>query len=275
MGKYQTYQYDDKENIIVLEEFDSIIKAYQSIDTSCECYPFRDYYANLFSSLTFINEFCSSYKDEIIKAAQFLVGFNPEEFTNIKIDDVIVLFPSISTTTETSTTSSSSSSVVNAIRVPYYFTDDESYLVDLNNILEQELESTIYIRKNPEIVIADLKQYLQNHISDFLDIVDKLIEYKMYTTYTWRKKIFISATETNIATGEEYELICSDTFNIDDEYRQINNNVVFSASEYDVLQQFMQDIDNIVDVIITNIDMVKIFLLPQDMIKILKQYFRE
>ena len=273
MGKYQTYQYDDKDNIIVLEEFDSIIKAYQSIDTTCECYSFRDYYANLFSSLTFINEFCSSYKDEIIKAAQFLVGFNPEEFTSIKIDDVIVLFPGVYTTsTESTSTESTSTKVVHS---PYYFTDDENYLVDLNNILEQELESTIYIRKNPEIVIADLKQYLQNHISDFLDIVDKLIEYKMYTTYTWRKKIFISATETNLATGEEYELICSDTFNVDDEYRQINNNVVFSASEYDVLQQFMQDIDNIVDVIITNIDMVKIFSLPPDMAKILKQYFRE
>lgn len=62
---YQTYQYDDNNNIIVINEYDDLLEAYKSIDTNCKIYSFTDYYLALYNKYSTINEFTSTYYNRI------------------------------------------------------------------------------------------------------------------------------------------------------------------------------------------------------------------
>ena len=239
MIMYQTYKYDDNDNIIIINEYDDLLEAYQSIDTNCKIYNFREYYITLFNKIVDVPEFQMSYYKQIIRIVDSLYKMTD------KLDDIVALF--ISTMQETD--------------IPYFITNDIQYIVDLNNIIESELNLRTFIRKNPNIIINDLKCYFQNHVNEFLYIVDVLIEYNLYDHFDWRRK-------NNIQV--ENEIQYNKLYKSEDVYNSIKYDTIYSSSEYDVLQDYITDLDHIIEVFVDNIYIIKNLQISQDLASIIR-----
>ena len=227
---YQTYKYDNDNNIIIINEYDDLLKAYQSIDTKCKIYNFREYYISLFNRIITINEFRTLYYKQIIKIMDLFYGMNN------KLDDIIALF--IGTMQEND--------------IPYFILNNEEYLVDLNNIIESELNLQIFIRKNPNNIFNDLKEYFKNHINEFLYITDILIENNLYDHFDWRKK-----SNIYIENNPELEVRYNKLYNDKDIYNRIEYDMIYSSSEYDTLQDFITDLDHIARILMDNLYLLK------------------
>ena len=236
---YQTYQYDDNNNIVVINEYNDIYEAYKSIDTNCKIYNFTDYYLALYNKYSTINELTSTYYNCIKKIMNSLHGL-----ITYDIKDIIVLFIGLE-----------------EVDMPYFIINDAKYIVDLNNIIEKELNLYIFIRKNPQIIANELKDYFKNHIDDFLYIVDTLIEYNLYDRSDWRRK-----NNINVETDLQH----IDSYNNTDVYNALKYNTLYSSSEYDVLQNYIADLDYIIELFMNNIYILKELQISKDLAAILR-----
>ena len=237
---YQTYQYDDNNNIVVINEYNDLFEAYKSIDTNCKIYNFTDYYLALYNKYSTINELTSTYYNRVKKIMDSL-----HNLVSCNIKDIIVLF--VGTEEQANT--------------PYFMTNDTKYIVDLNNIIEEELDLHIFIRKNPKIIVNELKDYFKNHIDDFLYIVDTLIEYNLYDRSDWRRK-----NNINVETDLQH----IDSYNNTDVYNALKYNTLYSSSEYDVLQNYIADLDYIIELFMNNIYILKELQISKDLAAILR-----
>lgn len=232
--KYQTYKYNDNNEIVVVGNFDSLIDAYTSIENSGMVL-LTDFFINEFNKLETIDSFLTDYNvtlDEIIR--EFGVIRRDTPFNNLK--KVYVLM------------------VNNHL---YLVTDNEYYLADLNNILEEELQSEIYIRKNPDEIADSLKFYFKNHVVDFLNVVDTLIVYDYYQNYKWRKRSNTTFTLLNTEDDTTVNIQYDENYNEKDAYVQIVHDTLYSSTEINVINDFMQDLDLIVSIFIENKDLIK------------------
>ena len=220
---YQTYKYNDNNQIVIINEYEDLLEAYKSIDTKCKIYNFTDYYLALYNKYSTVNEFTTTYYNSIIKIVNSLNDLN-----SCNIKDIIVLF--IGTEEQAD--------------IPYFITNNAKYIVDLNNIIEEELND-----------------YFKNHINEFLYIVDTLIEYNLYDHFDWRRKRNI-----NVGTDLQYNKLYKDI----DEYNLLRYDTLYSSSEYDVLQDCITDLDHIIEVFMNNIYILKDLQISRGLAEILR-----
>ena len=222
---YQVYKYknDDSDEIIIINEYDDLFEAYESIDTNCKTYSFIEYYISQFNKNIIINDVTTDYYNKVIKIMDQI-----KEFNNYNMQDVFVLFTSLMDEDKD---------------IPYFFINNDKYLVDLNNIIDDELNLKTFIRKNPNI------------------IVDTLIEYNLYDHFNWHRK-------NNIKV--ENELQYNKLYKSSDVYNSIKYDTLYSSNEYAVLQDYITDLDHIIEVFIDNIYILKDLQISRDLASIVR-----
>ena len=287
--------YNLLKNNIVVNTFSSLIAAYKSVDTESTIFPVKTFLkSEIDESLTI------SDLDELQYAA-ILNEINLVSSTKY-LDKIYILVP---------TTDQIQNYGLNNY---YIVTDDKFYLYQFNKLLSI-IQSEYSLASNDTFTQQNIKQYLRNHISEFLNITIELIEKELYSKFAWSTTIpeitntiisnddeIISNDdesdensdqnddiESNTSTIDNSESYLNDpndeySYNIDDEteenddenneedednsltmtydtkfsnsdkYFCVRNNVIYSSDEYQVLRDFMDDIDYIIPLIMSNKD---------------------
>ena len=212
----------------VINEFESILDAYLYIDSTAIIKDFLQYYNELIFQYKNINDFTSTLFNELSELNNQLNNLYIN-FEENNIDNIKILFP--------------------FEQEKYYLIiNHEKFLSSINFIL-QTYNSEYKIQKSEYTLNEELKQYFYNNISEFLNITNQLIDNNLYTTYLWQKNLNKDA----IIIDNSIELQYDEKFNINDAYNYIEAGIIYSANEYAILQLYINDIDNIINIINNNI----------------------
>ena len=212
----------------VINEFESILDAYLYIDSTAIIKDFLQYYNELIFQYKNINDFTSTLFNELSELNNQLNNLYIN-FEENNIDNIKILFP--------------------FEQEKYYLIiNHEKFLSSINFIL-QTYNSEYKIQKSEYTLNEELKQYFYNNISEFLNITNQLIDNNLYTTYLWQKNLNKDA----ITIDNNIELQYDEKFNINDAYNYIEAGIIYSANEYAILQLYINDIDNIINIINNNI----------------------
>ena len=212
----------------VINEFESILDAYLYIDSTAIIKDFLQYYNELIFQYKNINDFTSTLFNELSELNNQLNNLYIN-FEENNIDNIKILFP--------------------FEQEKYYLIiNHEKFLSSINFIL-QTYNSEYKIQKSEYTLNEELKQYFYNNISEFLNITNQLIDNNLYTTYLWQKNLNKDA----ITIDNNIELQYDEKFNINDVYNYIEAGIIYSANEYAILQLYINDIDNIINIINNNI----------------------
>lgn len=226
MNKYLVKNIDDN----TTAEYDSLFSAYSAVDYDAVFLNLKEYIELKFTSMEtcddFINTVSSLQAFSNIISAQVQTKYNIQD-----INQVFVL-----------TTGSNNNATSKNIIVL-----EDSHFISRFNALLKDLGYNVVIEKNNEFIQESVKIYLLNHINEFLTIIEYLIleNYTNIQFSRWQK----SAVPETIDKHADY--------NSNDKYWAIINNEIHSANEYRVLSEFMENIDNIITLLISNKDNLK------------------
>lgn len=248
MYLYQTYKYNENNKVEVIQEFNSLIEAYLSIDETASVNEFKSFFINKLHSTDLINESMDLLVSIISQArSQLNLMRRNLNINNLSLVKVLSI-------------------TVDDTEINNFIVDNEYYISDLNQLLNDR-EYSIFIRKNPACISEEIRKYLQNNLNELLSIMEQLIERGIYTKYNWQRGK-INTTNINTETDDSIELVYDQDYNENDLYNYIQANIIYSITEYDVLQSYIEDIDNIINIIVNNIDTIKELSISRKLINI-------
>ena len=222
MNKYKVVHNDE-----TIHEYPTLFDAYKAVDYDAVFLSLKDYIDLKFASINTCDEFKEFV--ELLDTFSNLVSSQVQARYNVQdISKVFVL------TTGSNDLSNSRNLIV---------LENEAFISQFNSALEK-LGYTDVIEKNDELIKENIKKYLLNHVIEFLAITNYFVNDNYTINCNPWSSIKIANDELNVTYSEKY--------NEDDPYNAIINGELCSATEYDVLNEFMNDIDHIVDLIIEN-----------------------
>ena len=207
------------------EEYASIFDAYLAVDSDGVFLPLKEYIEVKLSSVNTCTEF--------INFIDFLNSFSNIISTNIQakynVEDINKI--SVLITGSNNNANTTTLMVLN----------NEYFLTKFNSLLSN-LGYNDYIVKNDEYIKYNLKEFLMNHVKVFLEVTDYLVDNNYYSSWSHNKYSNEQLQELGINKADD--------FNDNDPYVLLDEQVLKSANQFKVLSAFMEDIDNIVDIII-------------------------
>lgn len=203
--------------------YQTLFDAYKSIDEKCEFIP--------------VVEYISSYLQHEVKTAEnFAYAFRQ-------------LVTSIANSMGNDTSDISKWYVLFSGKDeerdhPIFLKDTDNFISIVNHLLKS-YDYDVTIRKSEEYVKASIKHFLEENQSEFLDIVNTLIEYQYYEPeYAWQR--------TKILNTENEDFEFDSDYNEEDSYNCLSNGVIYSATQANVLKYFNDDMLDIINIICNN-----------------------
>jgi len=231
MGMFEVY---DSQREKVLGTYNTIFDAYKSVNNNAIFLPVKEWMLSKTELL--------SNRDDLISFLQNLSDIK----SSIKdceddINNWYILYISEDSTS------------------PYIAADTEQYLGMINH-LTKVIDMNLVIRKTKEYIIPRLKHYFEEHTNDFFDITLMISERQILSGYDWQKA---KIQETD-------DIKYADDYNIEDRYNCIKDGKIHSATEMQVLNEYMKDMDHIIDVIYENRTDVFVLGIKKAIINIMK-----
>ena len=237
MGKYQVY------NNGIITEFDSLFDAYSSVDYDGVFLTLKDYIDSEMLNMTTCTEFIQFAS----KVDQFSMLLATSIRARYNINDLTKIYVLITGSNDYADTR-------------HILLLDHSYFIPSLNLHLANLGYIASISKNDDYIEKTVRDYLSSHKDILIKTVECLhLNYSLHFIVWLRTELFKDSS----IEKDFY-------FNVKHPYAAVINNKLYSSVEHKVLIEFLNNLDEIVDIISFNKEkLISKKALPNELLKIM------